>query len=136
MSAVSVWEFYESLSDGGRENLTGVQRAVAAICDWRQEVNSGGFDSYFRYWGGNSAENALAALPDALGVAWADVLREGMALLGPDYPTDQDAREARIDDLDVDDRFEELDAQFFELENSSDADSRLGDYLARPNAMP
>ncbi len=28
---------------------------IAAICDLRQEVNSGGFDSYFRYWGGDSA---------------------------------------------------------------------------------
>ena len=31
-----VWQFYESLGDGKRTQLTERQRAVAAICDVRQ----------------------------------------------------------------------------------------------------
>jgi len=45
---VDLWQFYESLN-GARDGLSAQERGVAAICDLRQEVNSGGFDSYFRY---------------------------------------------------------------------------------------
>jgi hypothetical protein len=41
-------------------------------------VNSGGFENYFRAWGGNSAGDALAALPTLLGHEWADLLRAAM----------------------------------------------------------
>jgi len=128
---VDVWQFYETLSDETRQNLSEAQRAVAAICDWRQEVSSGGFDSYFRYWGGNTAATAVAALPEALGSEWAGLLREGVALFGPEYPTEPDRRGAVLDGLDLEDRLEQMDARFFELEAALDADARLGEFLAR-----
>jgi hypothetical protein len=41
-----------------------------------------------------------------------------------------------LDTRDLDDRFEELDARYYELEASSDADARLNDYLGRtPDTM-
>ena len=61
--------------------MTDRQRAVLAICDLRQEVNSGGFDRYFRHYGGSSAHEALSALPAVLGAEWAALFREAMDLL-------------------------------------------------------
>lgn len=57
----------------GRDSLSPVEREVAAISDLRQEVNSGGFDGYFRYWGDDSAIVARAALPSVLRRDWAEV---------------------------------------------------------------
>ena len=86
------WSFYESLGEDDRAGLSQAEREVAAICDLRQEVNAGGFDSYLRAWGGDSAPVALTALPTVLGQAWADLLGQATALLGPDYPADADDR--------------------------------------------
>jgi len=116
--------------NGARDGLSAQERGVAAICDLRQEVNSGGFDSYFRYWGGDSAPEALGALRETLGAGWAELLREGMALFGPDYSRDSAVREAVIDDRGLDVRFEELDARFFELEAATDSDRILSQHLA------
>jgi hypothetical protein len=115
---VDVWQFYESLT-GTREGMSTDQRAVAAICDLRQEVNSGGFDSYFRYCGGDSASDALRALPDILGTEWAELLSAAA-----------DEREARIDELQLDERFDELDARFFDLEAATEADRLLSEHLS------
>jgi hypothetical protein len=108
-----------------------VEREVAALCDLRQEVNSGGFDSYFRYWGCDTANEALAALPTVLGQAWADLLAEAMELLGPDYPADIDARHDRLDGLHLDEALDALDARFYEPEDVTDADNLMSAYLAR-----
>lgn len=130
MPSEDAWTFYEELGDGDRSKLTRAQQAVLAICDLRQEVNSGGFDSYFRYWGGDTAQIALAALPDVLGPRWASVLLDAMETLGPGYPIDPDIRARRIDERDLDDTLNALDARLFELEGSTDADSLLNAYLA------
>ena len=136
MAHIDVWEVYSKLSARQRSTLNEAQRGIVAVCDLRQEVNSRGFDSYFRYRGGDSAIDAEPALQELLGQDWADMLRQAMNLLGPDYPIAQAAREARLDERDLDDRFEDLDAQYYALEASADADARLNDYLARtPDAM-
>ena len=77
-----VWDRYGQLADQEPAALTPAQRGLVAVCDLRQEVNAGGFDTYFRAWGGNSADVALAALPDLLGQEWADLLQSAMTLLG------------------------------------------------------
>lgn len=51
---VGIWEFYEALGDQPRGELTPTMQGLGAVRDLRQEVNSGGFDSYFRYWGGDT----------------------------------------------------------------------------------
>jgi hypothetical protein len=124
-----VWAFYESLSEGPRDQLSARERVVAAICDWRQEVNSGGFDTYFRYWGGNTAREALVGLAGALGHDWAECLRDAMAVFGASYPEDPAEREAHLDDLEIDQTLAALDDRFYELEASVDADARLAAYL-------
>lgn len=131
MSGPDVWEFYESVSERDRADLTMVRRQVAAICDLRQEVNAGGFDVYLRYWGGDTATDAVAALPSMLGDDWAQVLREAMALLGPDYPVNVDTREGRLSKLSLDAQLHELDDRFYQLEASTDADARLTHVLRR-----
>lgn len=131
MSATDVWDIYNILSERDRSSLNDAQRALVAVCDLRQELNSGGFDSYCRYWGGNSAPEALAALPAIFSREWAELLSEAMALLGPNYPTTQDVREGLLDSQDLDDQLETLDDRYYALEGAMDADRRLNDYLAR-----
>jgi hypothetical protein len=131
MARVDVWEVYIELSARQRSTLNEAQRGLVAVCDLRQEVNSGGFDSYFRHRGGDSATDAEPALRQLLGQGWADLLRQAMELLGPDYPIDQASREARLDERDLDDQFETLDARYYALEASADADARLSAYLAQ-----
>jgi hypothetical protein len=124
-----VWVLYEQVGDQDRSTLTEVQRAALAICDMRQEVNAGGFDAYFRYWGGNTAPEALAALPAALGDQWASLLSDAMQAFGPVYPRDPDARADLIDQGDLGDRLNALDTRYYELEGTVDADQRLNVYL-------
>ena len=123
---VGIWDFYEGLGDRSREQLPLWQRGLAAICDLRQEVNAGGFDAYFRYWGGDSAPLALESLSGALGDSWAAVLRETMDLFGEHYPLDQKEREERLDELDLEDALEDLDGRYLALEASVNADSVSG----------
>lgn len=135
MNDVDAWEMYESLRDRDRAGLTELERNVAAICDFQQEVNSGGFDRYFRYSGGDSAPDALAALPHVFGFDMADLLREAMQLLGSDYPTDQAEREERLDAADVDDELDALDHRYYELEAEIDVDA-LNDYVRNAGGWP
>jgi hypothetical protein len=102
---------------------------LVAICDLRQEVNSGGFENYFRAWGGNSAEDALPALTGLLDQEWADLLRAAMNLLGSPYPRDPDERGEAIDQRDLYERLQEFDERYYDLEASTDADARLNAYL-------
>jgi hypothetical protein len=128
--ARDVWDLYAQLSDADPSTLTEEQRGLIAVCDLRQEVNAGGFENYFRAWGGNSAEEALAALPEILGEPWADLLRSAMLVLGPEYPGDPDARGDAIDEGDLYERLNELDDDYYALESATDADARLNAYVA------
>ena len=127
--ADDVWDLYGQLADQQRSTLTPAQRGLVAVCDLRQEVNAGGFDTYFRAWGGNSADDALAVLPSLLGQKWADLLRSAMALLGSTYPRDPDERGDILDQHDLDDMLHELDERLYALEAGTDADARLNSYL-------
>ncbi len=73
-----VWEAYEAHGSARRQTLSQRERDVFAVSDFRQEVNSGGFDGYFRSWGGDTALEAVAALPGLLGEPWAQVLRDAL----------------------------------------------------------
>lgn len=129
MAVVDAWAYYESMQGTERTRLSAVQRSVLAVCDLRQEVNSGGFDSYFRYWGGDSAPDAVAVLAGVLGAEWGEVLREAMALFGPGYPGDSTDRARVLDSIGVGDVLEELDRRFFDLEADTDADALMSAYL-------
>lgn len=122
---IHMWDAYVEFGEGDRSVLPAEQQGLFAILDLRQEVNSGGFDSYFRYWGGDTAVMALGALPGTLGDDWAGVLKDGMSLFGDEYPTDVDAREQLIEELSLNDAFDALDTRFYELEGRDDADSIL-----------
>ncbi|MDY0828751.1 DUF4375 domain-containing protein [Microbacterium sp. BG28] len=126
----NVWEFYETRSETDRSSLSEQERGILAILDLRQEVASGGFDSYFRYGGGNTAEEALRALPVFLGNDWEDVLREAMSVLGEPYPTDIDVRELRLEEAGAEERLSLLDRRVGVLEGTSDSDARLSAALA------
>jgi hypothetical protein len=124
-----VWDLYGQLADQEPGTLTSAQRGLVAVCDLRQEVNAGGFENYFRAWGGNSAHTALASLPQLLGQEWAELLASAMALFGPTYPPDPDERGSTLDRLDLDDHLSELDERLYDLEAEADADAKLNAYL-------
>lgn len=126
---MTVWDYYEEIGEADRSSLKESERALLAILDLRQEVNAGGFEGYFRYWGGNSAPTALAFLPDYLGQDWADLLAEAMAVLGPSYPADADARSAALDATEPWEALDDLFQRFLDLESSVDADEKLGSRL-------
>lgn len=128
---VDVWQYYEERQDADRSAFTAWERGVLAICDLRQEVNSGGFDSYFRYWGGDTAVDALRALPDALGDSWAALLREAISTFGEEYPTDIDVREQALDEPGVEEKLDDLTSRYYTLEGADDADTKLSAYLDR-----
>jgi Domain of unknown function (DUF4375) len=127
--AADVWDLYELLSEVDRPTLTEGLRRVLAICDLRQEVNSGGFDGYFRYWGAAHVADAVEGLPEVLGQDWAGLLREAVELLADPYPDNADDRADRLDRGDLDESMSDLDERFYALESSSSADTRLNEYI-------
>jgi hypothetical protein len=126
---VDIWTLYETYSTPeSRVALTAEQRRLLAVCDFRQEVNSGGFDNYLRYWGADTASEALAILPRALGTPWHQVLAEALAIFGTANPSTADERAEVLDDAaEADDVLGLLNTRFYELEGPQDADSALGD---------
>ncbi|WP_405063437.1 DMP19 family protein [Kribbella sp. NBC_01505] len=127
---IDAWAFYEEFAESDRSSLSERERQVLAVCDFRQEVNSGGFDSYFRYNGGDTALTAMTALPRLLGARWADLFGEAVALFGAPYPPDPDERAEKIDDDSLDATLDELDKRFYLLEASTNADARLTEALS------
>ncbi|WP_165956861.1 DMP19 family protein [Kribbella antibiotica] len=123
---IDAWAFYEQYAESDRSSLSERERQVLAVCDFRQEVNSGGFDSYFRYSGGDTALTAITALPRLLGSRWADLLGEAVALFGAPYPLDPDDRSEKVGSFDLD----ELDKRFYTLEASTNADGKLTEALS------
>lgn len=127
------WSAYEQLQDRPRDGLSDAEMALVCLGDLRQEVNSGGFDSYLRYWGANTAPQAVATCRSVseLG-ALAEVLVEALDRIGT-YDPDPDVRFEAIDSRDV--TFDDLDDRFYEIEADADLDSVM-DRLAREAFPP
>jgi hypothetical protein len=130
MTTPHVWDFYEAIALKPRARLTRTERTVAAICDFRQETNSGGFDAYFRYSAADTAIVALEDIASILGTEWHSLLAEAMSLLGEPYPPDSQTRADLLDELEQDDELSALDDRFYALEASTDADELLSRALA------
>lgn len=126
----SAWELYGAIGSGPRDKLNSQQRGLLAVCDLRQEVSADGFEGYFSAWGGDTALDALEALPPLLGYRWAAVLREAMEALGDTYPSGPDERYVALQDVD-DAELNDLFARFLALESTTDADRRLDEAAAR-----
>ncbi len=78
--------------------MTREQQFVFAINYLRQEVNSGGFDAYLRYSGGNSLPLAREASA-VLGPGWVALVEDVLEVMPSPYPQEVDERAARLDDL-------------------------------------
>lgn len=125
---MDIWDLYAQYDDAAkRSGLTPEQRQLLAICDLRQEVNAGGFDSYLRCWGADTAHDALTLLPRALGDEWHRVLTEALSIFGTANPTNADERAEVIDGAaEADDVLGFADDRYYELEAQQNADERLG----------
>ncbi|WP_120522685.1 DMP19 family protein [Arthrobacter celericrescens] len=128
--SLDVWEIYEQFAQSDRSLMDEKHRGLLAVCDLRQEVASGGVDSYFRYWGADSAPAALAALPEILGSEWANLLEEAMDLFGAPFPINCDDRARFLDNNDLEETLEDLDRRLYDLEEAIDADACLNGYIA------
>ena len=85
---MDIWQLYGAYaSPESRRPLSDEQRQLLAVCDLRQEVNSGGFDSYLRSWGADTASDALAIVGGALGEPWRQVLVEALGIFGTANPS-------------------------------------------------
>ena len=129
--SLDIWEIYEQFAQSDRSSMDEKHRGLLAVCDLRQEVASGGLDSYFRYQGADSAPAALAALPEILGSEWANLLEEAMDLFGAPFPINCDDRARFIDDHDLEESLGELERRLYDLEEAIDADACLNAYIAR-----
>ena len=119
------------------DQLTPEQRTVFALNLLRTEVQSGGFDVYFRYAGGNHALDAMAGA-DLLGPAWAALIREACRTMGDPYPTDIDERERVLERMEAEDPemrvHQDLDLRLYALEADEPADARIDAYIAARRA--
>jgi hypothetical protein len=130
VSEARAWAIFERLWDRNPADLTPDELLLVAVCSVRQEVNSGGFDSYFRYAYGDTAPSAVDAATAMGSTDLAALISQGISRLGVDpYERDCSVREARIDDLDLD--FEDLDQAFYALEAADDLDARMETLASR-----
>jgi hypothetical protein len=132
VSDARAWSIFETLWDTDRSGLSRDQRLLVALAGLRQEVNSGGFDRYFRYTYGADAQSAVEAANEVSCPALGALILEGIARLDLDldhYPAEAATREDWIDALDLE--FDDLDASFYALENQDDLDARMETLAAR-----
>ena len=130
------WTVFEHLVDkdiqdpSAIQKMTHEQRLVFAINMLRQEVGHGGFDSYFRYTGGNTGLVALDAA-ELLGAPWIALVRAALHALGSPYPRDVHERERVLDQLagHSPQLLAGLDEQLYELEAEHPADEVLDQFI-------
>jgi hypothetical protein len=112
------------------QRMTHEQRLVFAVNKLRQEVHSGGFDSYFRYSGGDTALLAHEAA-EILGPQWVVLVETAIQAMGSPYPSDINERERVVDQLDVDSPqlLGDLDQRWYALEAEQSADEHLDQFI-------
>ncbi len=107
-------------------DLTAEQRTVLVLGVWRQSVQTGGFQEYFRY---DSADTAMEALDAArlLPPGYRAVLADAVRVFGLPYPTDVWAREEILDEVLARDpfRLDEVDMAMRALEREEPCDGIL-----------
>ena len=113
------WSLFEQLVSADQAALSVDQRSLVAFGCVRQEVNSGGFDRYFRYSHGDRAETARETARSVGCEPLAVLIERGIDRIAlTPYPRDAQVREAQIDDGDIE--FDDLDESFYELEADTD----------------
>lgn len=130
------WKVYHHLADleiadpTAVERMTAEQRAVFALNTLRTEVGSDGFDGYFRYTYGDTAQSALEAT-GLIGKSWTAVVAEACGALGTPYPPSGEDRWDILDHLDSTDSdfFGRLDERLYQLEVDEPADEKLDAFV-------
>lgn len=109
------------------------QRLVFAVHWYRAEVNNGGHVQFYSNSTGIVWRDVLAGFEE-LGLSeYATVVRDSARLLGGDPPLDRAKREEILDGLgpEFDDKFDELDTRYYDLEGKQDLDKALLVYMRK-----
>jgi hypothetical protein len=130
------WAVFEHLIDehikdpAVVERMTVEQRLVFGLFSLRQEVDSGGFDSYFRYSGGDTAALALEGA-SLLSPRWSELIEDACRSLGSPYPLDIDTREQVLDRLEKEqpDLLARLDRRKYALEAEERVDDKVDVFI-------
>lgn len=122
MTERRAWTVFESLVLRDVDELSPAERQLVSVCSVRQEINSGGFDSYFRTSYGDTAPLAIETATAMGSPELAALIAQAVDRLGLDpYPSDCTVREDAIDDFDVE--FDDLDEAYYALERDHDLDA-------------
>ncbi len=100
-----------------RQHLTPGQRSVLAVLGLEREVQSGGFDSYFRYAEGSWCNDAIEGLRSIRADRHLAVVRRAVALFGPGgVPASIDTREQALDAFpeSARDQLSQLNGEFYD----------------------
>ena len=126
--AADPWVEYEALAELDRDTLNARQRSLVALGELRAEVNDGGFAQYFAGEAGDHAGAAIDAAVAAGRPALADLVRRALRRLGaekPPYPgrTTRQDLVAALEQAGT--TFDELDEEFYVLEETADLDGAM-----------
>jgi len=118
----------ESSDDAAIGRMTPEQRQVFAFNLLRQEVNHGGFDSFFRYRGAIGPDARLASFASP---AWAALIDEACAVMGMPYPASSGAFGDVLERLETDDpaQLASLDDRFYQLEIDEPPDTLIDGFI-------
>ncbi|HZW41901.1 MAG TPA: DUF4375 domain-containing protein, partial [Agromyces sp.] len=96
----------------------------------RQEVDSGGFDSYFRYTGGDTAALAVEGAR-LLSPQWSALIEDAYRSLGSPYPLDIHSREQILDRLEKEqpDLLTRFDERKYALESEEPLDDKVDTFI-------
>lgn len=112
------------------QRMTPEQQLVFGLYYLRQEVNSDGFDAYFRYMGGNTAGLAVEGAK-LLSPRWSALIEDACRYLGSPYPLEIGAREQILDRLEEEqpDFLHGLDKRLFALEAEEPVDDKIDAFV-------
>jgi hypothetical protein len=115
---------YERLSAADRNGLTDAERRVVAFGAMRAGLNNGGFDQYFFNSAGDLVLDAIEAARSVGASELLALLQRAVEVLDVPDPTDRDARQDTLDELD-DDAFADLDSEYLAMEAATDLDESM-----------
>lgn len=123
--SVNIYEGYEKYQED-LKSITVEQKHIFACFLYEAEVNNGGHFQFFCNSAGMVWKDAIEGY-NAIGLKeYADIIEESISRIGvnPSF-----VRQERIDQLDDDADFDDIDDKFYQLQDKIDSHSAMLDYI-------